>query len=160
MTPMSDSTSDSARRTRITLIALAAGVVLVVVIALIAVFARGGAAPLDEATPEGVVQRYAQAVVDGDIPTALDHLVPEVADSCERVSRGSEDLRITLLETSEREESARVEVLVVTVYGAGPLGADEYESEEAFDLVESGGEWLIETTPWQLTVCAESGTVR
>ncbi len=48
-------------------------------------------------------------------------------------------------------------VLIVTVYGTGPLGADEYESEDAFDLVKVDDEWLIETTPWQLAVCAESG---
>ena len=149
--------SDSARRTRLTLIALASGVVLVVVIALIAVFARGGAAPLDAATPEGVVQRYSQAVVDGDVQTALTYLVPEVADDCERTSRTDEDLRITLLETTERDDTARVRVLVVTVYGSGPLGADEYESEEAFDLVKVDGDWLIETAPWQLVVCIESG---
>ena len=48
-----------------------------------------------------------------------------------------EDLRITLLETTERDDTARVSVLIVTVYGSGPLGADEYESEEAFELVKS-----------------------
>ena len=60
--------SDDDRRSRSTLIALIAGVVLVVVlIALIAVFARGGPTQFDADTPEGVVQRYSQAVVDGDI---------------------------------------------------------------------------------------------
>jgi hypothetical protein len=155
MTPM----SDPARRSRITLIVLAAAVIIVVIVALIAVFARGGAAPLDPDTPEGVVQRYSQAVVDGDVQTALTYLVPEISESCERVSRNGDDLRITLAETTERGSSARVEVLVVTVYGSGPLGADEYESEEVFDLVRVGGKWLIETAPWQLAVCAEGGTL-
>lgn len=149
--------SDAARRTRVTLIALAGGVALVVVVALIAVFTRGGAAPLDAGTPEGVVQRYAQAVVAGDPETAIDYLAPEIADACERVTTGDDDLRVTLLEMNERENTAQVRVLVVTVYGAGPLGADEYESEEAFDLVKVGGKWQIETTPWQLTVCRQSG---
>lgn len=149
--------SDTARRSRITLIALISGVVLVVVIALIAVFTRGETAELDAGTPEGVVQRYSQAVVDGDVPTALTYLVPEVADECDRISQGSEDIRLTLLETTERDQTARVRVLIVTVYGTGPLGADEYESEDVFDLVKVGDEWLIETSPWQLAVCAESG---
>jgi hypothetical protein len=152
-----DTMSDAARRSRITLIALAAGVALVVVVALIAVFTRGGTPPLDADTPEGVVQRYSQAVVAGDPQTAIDYLTPEIAEGCERVTTGGDDLRVTLLETTEREDTARVRVLVVTVYGTGPLGADEYESEEAFDLVKVGGEWLIETTPWPLTVCQESG---
>lgn len=154
---MMTSMSDAARRSRITLIALAAGVALVVVVALIAVFTRGGAAPLDAATPEGVVQRYSQAVVAGDPETAIDYLAPEVADACERTTTGDSDMRVTLLETTERDDTAHVRVLVVTVYGTGPLGADEYESEEAFDLVDVGGKWLIETTPWQLTVCEQSG---
>jgi hypothetical protein len=147
--------SDTTRASRITLIALAAAVALVVVVALIAVFARGGPAPLDADTPEGVVQRYAQAVVDGDLETAEGYLVPELVESCERVSRGADDLRITLEETKERDDRARVEVLVVTVYGSGPLGPDEYESEEAFDLVRVDGEWRIETAPWDLTVCVD-----
>jgi hypothetical protein len=147
--------SDTTRASSITLIVLAAAVALVVVVALIAVFARGGPAPLDADTPEGVVQRYAQAVVDGDLETAEGYLVPELVESCERVSRGADDLRITLEETTERDDRARVEVLVVTVYGSGPLGPDEYESEEAFDLVRVDGEWRIETAPWDLTVCVD-----
>lgn len=154
MTPMTDTDP----RSRRTLIALAAAVILVVGVALIAVFARGGAVLLDPATPEGVVQRYAQAVVDGDVETAVTYLVPEIADSCERMWGGGDDLRITLADTTERGSSARVEVLIVTVYGSGPFGADEYESEEAFDLARVDGRWLIETAPWQLVVCTEGGT--
>ena len=58
--------SEDARRPRWALVALLAGVGLVVVIALVAVFARGGPTQYDADTPEGVVQRYSQAVVDGD----------------------------------------------------------------------------------------------
>lgn len=152
--------TDEARRTRITLIALAAGVVLVTMVALIAVFTRGGAAPLDAGTPEGVVQRYSQAVLAGDSHTAIDYLAPEIAATCERTSGATEDLRVTLLETTERGGTAHVRVLVITVYGTGPFGGDEYESEEAFDLVEVDGRWLIETTPWQLTICDQSGMLK
>jgi hypothetical protein len=149
MTPM----SDTARRSRIMLIALVAGVVLVVVIALIAVFARGDAPQLDADTPEGVVQRYSQAVVDGDVPTALSYLAPEIVESCVRTSRSLEDLRVTLLETTERTDSASVRVLLVTVFDSGPFGADEYTREEVFDLVKIGGEWKIETPPLAFMVC-------
>ena len=149
--------SDSAKRSRIILIALIAGVALVVVIALIAVFARGGVAQYAADTPEGVVQRYTQAVVDDDVTAALDYLVPEVADSCDPVTSGTDDLRVSLLETTERDDTARVRVLVVTVYGSGPLGSSEYESEEVFELVKTGGDWLIETVPWSLAICVEGG---
>lgn len=151
--------SDIDRRSRLTLAALIGGVVLVVVIALIAVFARGGAAPLDPATPEGVVQRYSQAVVDGDTQTALTYVVPEVADACVRRFVSDEDARITVLETTERDDTAHVRVLIVTVYGTGPLGADEYEAESSFDLVKVDGDWLVEVAPWRLAVCDEMGTL-
>ena len=126
-----------------------------VVIALIAVFARGGPVEFAEDTPEGVVQRYSQAVIDGDADAAKTYLVAEIAESCTRVRTGSDDYRMTLVETTERERSARVDVLIATVYGSGPLGTDEYESDESFELVKEGDGWLIEIAPWQLTICEE-----
>lgn len=155
MTRMTDAT----RGSRITLIALVGGVVLVVVIALIAVFTRGDVAQLDPGTPEGVVQRYSQAVVDGDTQTALTYVVPEVADACVRRSVSEEDTRITVLETTEHDRTAHVRVIIVTVYGTGPFGADEYEAESSFDLVKVGGDWLVEVAPWRLAVCDDMGTL-
>lgn len=137
--------------------ALLAAVGLVVVIALVVVFTRGGPAEFAEDTPEGVVQRYSQAVVDGDTQKALGYLVPELADDCERIPLGSEDRRVTLLETDERPDGTRVHVMIATVYGSGPLGSSEYETEGVFDLVSADGGWLIETAPWELAVCAEGG---
>lgn len=148
---------DAPKRSRWPLIALLAGVAAVVVIALIAVFARGGPVEYAEDTPEGVVQRYSQAVIDGDTQTALDHLVPDLAESCERQQPGTDDLRVTLVESTEREDSARVEVIVATVYESGPFGANEYRSEEAFDLVRVGGQWYVDVAPWQLTICFDTG---
>ncbi|MDT0180333.1 hypothetical protein Q9S36_08950 [Microbacterium sp. ARD31] len=148
--------SEDARRSRLVMIALLATVALVVVVALIVVFTRGGAAQFDEDTPEGVVQRYSQAVVEGDTRTALEYLPPDVAEYCERVTPGTEDRRVTLLQTTERDDSARVEVLIATVYGTGPLGSDEYETEGVFELVAADGGWLIETAPWELAICFDS----
>jgi hypothetical protein len=82
--------------------------------------------------------------------------VPEVADDCERVSPDSNDRRVTLLETTERDDTARVDVLVATVYGSGPFGTSEYENEGVFDLERVGGDWLISTTPWELALCMQT----
>jgi hypothetical protein len=147
--------SDEARRPRWALIALIAGILVVVVIALIAVFARGGPTTFAADTPEGVVQRYSQAVIDGDTKTALTYLVPEIADSCTKMPAGSDGYRLTLLDTTEREQTARVEVLIATVYGSGPLGTNEYEHEGSFDLVKDGDGWLIDVAPWEFTICEE-----
>ena len=144
------------RQPRWPLIALLAGILVVVVIALVAVFARGGPTLFDADTPEGVVQRYSQAVIDGDTATAKTYLVPEVAESCTKVPASSDDYRLTLLDTTERDQTARVEVLLATVYGSGPLGTNEYEYEESFDLVKDGDGWLIEVAPWELTICEEA----
>lgn len=153
-----DAMSDATRRTRLTITALIAGVVLVVVIATIVVLTRGGPTSFDADTPEGVVQRYSQAVVDGDATAARALLTREVSDSCEQLPLDAGKLRLTLLQTTERDDdTARVRVLVATIYGSGPLGADEYESEDAFDLVKVDGDWLISVTPWQLAVCVGSG---
>jgi hypothetical protein len=147
--------SDDAHRARWALIALLAGILVVVVIALVAVFARGGPTLYDADTPEGVVQRYSQAVIDGDTDAALAYLVPEVAESCLRVPAGSDDYRLSLVETTQHERTARVEVLIATVYGSGPLGASEYEHEDSFELVKDGDDWLIDVAPWELTICEE-----
>lgn len=152
-----DLMSDERAPSRTLLIGLIGGVVLVVVIALIAVFVSGGTTEFAEDSPEGVVQRYSQAVIDGDIETARTYLVPEIGDECERTGPGQDQLRVTLLESTETADAARVRVIIVTSSGSGPFGTSEYESEERFGLVRSGGSWLIEATPWQLTVCVESG---
>ncbi|WP_137843236.1 hypothetical protein [Microbacterium sp. 2FI] len=147
--------SDDARRSRVPLIALLAAIGLVVVIALVAVLARSAPPEYDPDSPEGVVQLYSQAVVDGDVEEALTYLVPDVADACERLAPDADDTRVTLVATSQADDTARVEVIVTEVYGSGLLGSDEYDSDEEFELRRIGGDWLIEFAPWQLALCVE-----
>lgn len=133
-------------------------IVLLVVVALVVVFSRGEPALLDADTPGGVVQRYSTAVLDGDETSAARYLSAAALADCDRDSRSvdssaSDDIRISLVDTTERDSSADVRVLIVTSYGSGPFGSDEYESEDAFDLVKIDGDWLIDAAPWQLTVC-------
>ena len=149
-------TNDTSK-SRAVLIAVLSAIALVVVIALVAVFTRGAPAPLPADTPQGVVQRYSQAIVDGDVDEALGYLVPAVADDCERMPLGTDDFRVTLLETTESGDTARVRTMVVTIYGSGPLGQSEYESEELFELERIEGDWLIARAPWQLSVCVDQG---
>lgn len=148
--------TDEPQRSRGPLIALLAGVVVVVVIALIAVFARGGTVSYDEDSPEGVVQRYTQAVMGGDITTAMTHLNPEIAENCEREPASDSGYRVALLDTDVREDTARVRVMVTRVYDSSPFGAGEYRSEEVFDLVRVGGTWYVDSAPWLFTVCYPS----
>lgn len=138
-----------------TLIIILSVIGALVVIALIVVFTRGEPELLDESTPEGVVQRYSAAVIAGDEDAAIEYLVPELADPCQRIEPGPvQDMRVTLVSTTEREDSADVRVLIVTTYEGGMFGSSEYEEEAVFDLVADGDGWLIESAPWSLSVCA------
>ncbi|QKJ18756.1 hypothetical protein [Microbacterium hominis] len=149
--------SEQTKRSRALIIGILVAIVAVVVVAIVAVFAGGDPAQRDPATPEGVVQRYAQAVIDGDIDGARSYLVEDAADPCDRVEPIDGAVRVTLIDTVERDDSARVSVRITSGFGSGPLGTSEFESDGVFDLDRSGDGWLIATTPWELTVCAGTG---
>ncbi|TFD01886.1 hypothetical protein E3T28_06375 [Cryobacterium sinapicolor] len=137
-----------------TLIVLLSVIGALVVIALIVVFTGGEPARLDADTPEGVVQAYSAAVIDGDEQAAGGYLAEGAFEGCEDFDRGPTDnMRITLVSTTERAESADVKVAIVTSYGSGPFGADEYETQGVFDLVLVDDTWLIDDAPYELSIC-------
>lgn len=130
-------------------------IAVLVVAALAVVFSRGEPALLDESTPQGVVQRYSAAVIDGDEAAATAYLTETARIQCVDFQRASTDnLRVTLVATMERASSADVRVLIVVSNGGGPFGNSEYETDDVFDLVKMDGKWLIDSAPWQLRVCA------
>lgn len=150
-----DMDASPVRRDRTLLVVLIA-VGALVVIALAVVFTRG-AQPLDASTPAGVVQRYAEDVIEGDEQAAREHLVTQVREDCERLEPGLfGDVRVTLVSTTERGDTADVEVSVVTTTGGGLLGPSEYQEDATFGLVREASGWAIETAPWQFAVCVES----
>lgn len=152
-------TSGPARRRAVLKVAALLAVVVVIVIsALVTILIRGAAPPLPADTPEGVVQRYVRAVVDGDVDGAAGYLLPEDAADCHRAQTGGDDdYRVTLVETTIHDDTARVEVIVSAVYGEGPFGPDEYRSDEIFDLRRTDGRWRITAVPWQFAVCDAGG---
>jgi hypothetical protein len=142
------------RRPDRTLLAILASIAVLVVVALVMVFTRGEPAPLDAATPAGVVQRYSAAVIDGDETAAAAYLSDAARNKCSTVEPGGVDrLRVTLVSTTERAASADVKVLITVLEGGGPFGSAEYQVEDVFDLAKTGDNWLIDNAPWQLTVC-------
>ena len=144
-----------ATRPNRTLIVILSVIGVLIVVALVVVFTRGAPPLLDESTPEGVVQRYSAAVIDGDEAAAIEYLVPELGDSCREFDGGSssQDLRVTHVSTTASDETAEVQVLIATTYDAGPFDSSTYEEKAEFELVRSGESWLIESAPWPLTVC-------
>jgi hypothetical protein len=138
-------------------LAIIAGLVAV---ALAVVFFRGQQDPLPEGTPAGVVQRYAAAVLDGDEAAAGRYSTDgrfgtsQPGAPCTRAERPAAGaLRVTLVSTVERADTAEVHVVLVTSNGSGPFGNSEYESEAVFGLERVNGNWLVATAPWQFTIC-------
>jgi hypothetical protein len=136
------------------LIAILSAIALLVVVALAVVFTRGAPAALDASTPQGVVQRYSTAVIDGDTATANSYLTEAAKSVCRGYyESGPRPVRVVLISTTERADSAQVRVSLVSSGGGGPFGPSEHEMEDRFALVKSGGSWLIEQAPYQLVSC-------
>lgn len=136
-----------------TLLAILIVVALLVVVALVVVLVRSvPQEPLDKSTPEGVVQRYAQAVIDGDDDAAAQYLAAPLKD-CEYYERGPIDMRLTFKATNKSDSSATVRVTISTSYGSDPFSSSEYSYEDRFVLVRSGESWLIEQTPYDFISC-------
>ena len=145
-----------------TVLGIVTAVGLLVVVSVVVVFAQGEPETLDGSTPEGVVQRYSSAVIAGDDSQAVDYLVPELREACTLDPAITADsLRLSLVDTTLRGTNATVTVSLVTSYDdAGPFGASEYRSEEAFALDRVDGAWLIRSTPWPLTICTVQSVPR
>lgn len=140
------------------LLAVLGVLAVLILVALVVVFARGRPVPLADGTPGGVVQRYTTAVLDGDEERATGYLSDDALAGCDGGSAPfTDDIRVTLLGTTERDTSADVRVSIVTSYDNGPFGPTENRTDEVFDLVKADGAWLIDRAPWQLTVCPAPG---
>jgi hypothetical protein len=138
-------------RTLIVILSVIGGIV---VLALVAVFLRPPAAPLDPASPAGVVQAYSAAVIDGDTLAARQYLVQGLREDCAPADpTPSQRVQVTLVSTEERDEEAVVRVSLLVSYGSGPFGSGDYEDSDSFQLVKEDGTWVIRTAPYALTVC-------
>lgn len=144
---------------RRTLIVLLSVIAVLVIVALVVVFTRGGPRLLDESTPEGIVQRYSTAVLDGDDDAAMEYLTDEVREQCGTVqNQSTEDIRVTLSTSVVNDDSATVTVLI-SRHDGGPFGS-EYSYEESFRLEKSGDGWRVDRAPWELAVCLMDGAVK
>lgn len=149
--------TDAARKPDRIILVLLGIIGVLVVVALAVVFSRGDPAPLDEASPAGVVQRYSTAVIDGDIATAETYLTDSARTVCRGFFSGEpRPARVVLVSTTERDQSATVKVSMVNSYQDGPFGPSEYEMEDIFTLVKEDGNWKISQAPYMLMAC--SGT--
>ena len=138
------------------LLSLVGVVVVLVVVALAVVFTRGEPAPLDGASPAGVVQRYSKAVIDGDSTTAQSYLTDAAKSRCRGAYYGEPaPARVVLVSTTERPDSATVKVSIVRSSQGGPFGPSEYEMEDSFALLKVAGTWKIDQPPYPLMACTD-----
>ena len=139
-----------------TLIGILALIAIIVVIAVVVVFTRGGAPDVDPTTPEGVVQSYTRAVIDGDYKAALGYLSSDLREKCERAEpRSPQGLRLTVISTKIVDDTAIVRVTLEQ--GGGTYGDSSYQYDDTFSMIREGGDWKIEMAPWDLTTCQNQG---
>ena len=151
--------TQAAAGARRNLLILVAVVAVLVIVALAVVFTRGEPELLDESTPEGVVQRYSTAVLDGDDEAAIGYLSDRARDECGTVQNlHADDSRVTLISTDVRDDTADVRVQI-SRQESGAFGS-EYSYEEDFRLVKDGGDWVIDQAPWDLAICLMDGEAK
>lgn len=143
----------SARPERV--LALVVGVVLVLAVAAAVVAANQPTQTVDPDSPEGVVQEFLTAVVEGDGEAALSYVDPELncdEQALEHVE--GEQARVALLESEVDGDEARV-VVSISQGSSGPFETGEYSREETYRLVRTDEGWRIsEQLGWPIYGCA------
>lgn len=136
-------------------------VVAVGLVALVAIVAYALTRPAkswDRTTPEGTVQAYVTALLNGDTVTAASLLAadsPCSATDLDRTTVPREtavDLVGTTVQTTPTGKQAQVRVRVTFDAGAQPLG--DSGEERTFRLTMTGAGWRIDGIPWPLYDCS------
>jgi hypothetical protein len=140
-------------------------VLLIVVVVAAAVAAVAGVlaatrpvTEYDRGTPEGAVQAYVRAVIDGDHDEAARFLADGSPCTVTDLDRAylPDGVRVVLRQARITGDSARVEVDVV-VSSAEPFGGSEYTEEHTFRLTGAGAGWLVTGEPWPMYGCGREG---
>ncbi len=138
------------------LIVVAGAVVALVALSVVVALAtRSDATTFAADTPEGVVQRYLQAVEDRELQQAYDYLSVGLQQECAyRDFRDSgrrpdlESQRVTLEGTERVNGEMEVRVRVTQFNVDPPFGSRESSHVQRYLLVEEGGVWRFSQQPW------------
>lgn len=108
-------------------------------------------------SPEGVIQRYLSAVVDGRNDKAAQYFVTNSNCDATDLDRSwiSETIRVNLVESDIESDRAFVEV-AIDISSGGPFD-DYYTETHNFRLEKEFGSWKIMGVPWPLYSCEEVG---
>ena len=139
-------TSQRSRR-----ILAAIGALVVVLLGVAVILALQPPPVFDPATPEGTVQGFYQAVLDGDENQAAGYLTDALRNRCDvgeirDVGRGG--ARVVVIDTEIAGSDAEVEVEITETFGEGPFDAGSYTFDETVVMELGGDRWLIAERPW------------
>ncbi len=133
-------------------LAVVVGVIAVLVVVAAVVSTTRTPPVADPTTPEGTVQLFVTAVLEGDDEAAVALLDPALGCRAPLPSRGLSGVRATVAVAGTRVVGERATVeLDVTEYRDGPLEANSHR--ESYQLVAARGGWLITGEPWPVYVC-------
>lgn len=136
------------------LLAIVGGTLLLVLVSVVVVlfFSRPRpAAPVDPASPAGVVQAYLEALRVGDFDTARGYLTRSArADSIARERSpytawsGNNNVRVVVETTSMTETTADVKVTISRFQArSDPFSSSTYHRDVTVRLLKEDGEWRI-----------------
>lgn len=139
-----------------------AGVVgLVAVLAFVAVLVTvaGGPTDYDPDSPEGVVQAYVEAVVDGDHREAAALLAEESPCGLDDLDEWffDADVRVVLREVRIEGDDADVAVSIAESPAGSVFAGAERFRRHTFRLVGGPGQWQVSGTPWPMVECGRGG---
>ena len=144
------------RSNRILAVVVGSVAVLAVIAAVVA--ATRPPPTLDPATPDGAVQIYLRAMLEGDTETATARL--SSSTGCDEGDVASafvtNSARIVLVDSTVDGATAIVTVEIIESSGSGPFEGSEFSHEERFTLRNEEGSWLLVDEPWPLYFCDRS----
>lgn len=131
--------------------------VTVIALALIAVSAILSSSREEKSysssTPEGVVQLYLKAIIEGKHDIAANYFAAGSECDAADIDRAyiSDTLRVNLISVSSEGMSAYVKIDATTSSG-GPFD-DGYTESHTYRLIKESGVWKLTGIPWPLWDC-------
>lgn len=106
-------------------------------------------------TPEGVVQTYLEAVIEGKHDQAASLFVAGSECDAADIDRAyiSESLRVNLVSSEIEGDSAYVKI--DANMNSGALFDDGYTESHTYRLKRENGNWRLEGIPWPVWDCNE-----
>ena len=139
-------------------LAIALGLVAVVAVVGGVVSATSSVTEYDRSTPEGVVQAYLGALIDGDVDAAAEYLAEDSDCSVTDLEEAylSDEIRVVLRETEIESDTARVQVDVAWSWGGLFAGSERFE-KHTLRLSRTGESWRLTGSPWPTYDCTRLG---